>query len=83
MADDKDVYHYDGGRSGISAFLGMVFGVVLMVGLIAAFAHNWGDDTGSGSKVSINIPTIPGTPAAPPTPAPAPAPSTSGRASGQ
>jgi len=79
MADDKDVYHYDGGRSGISAFLGMVFGVVLMVGLIAAFAHNWGEDAGAGSKVSINIPTIPGTPAAPP----APAPSTSGRASGQ
>jgi hypothetical protein len=60
---DKEIHHYesgDGGSSGMGAFLGIIVGVVLVVGLLFAFANNW--DGGGGSKVSVNVPNAPSAP---------------------
>ena len=65
---DKEIHHYqsgDGGGSGMGAFLGIIVGAVLVVGLLFVFANNW--DGGGGSKVSVNVPNAPSAPSAPST----------------
>jgi hypothetical protein len=58
---DKEIHHYssgDGGGSGIGAFLGIIVGAVLVVGLLFVFANNWD----GGSNVSVNAPSAPSAP---------------------
>ena len=59
---DKEVHHYnsggDGGGSGMGAFLGIIVGAVLVIGVLYVFATNW---NGGGSQVSVNVPSAPAT----------------------
>jgi hypothetical protein len=68
---DKEIHHYSsggGGGSGIGAFLGIIVGAVLVVGLLYVFANNWD----GGSNVSVNVPAAPSAPSAPSTSGSAP-----------
>ena len=47
----------DNGSSGMGVIAGVIVGAVLVVGLLFMFANNW--HGGSGSKVSVNVPSAP------------------------